>query len=444
MRTGPVGTVSVTLGLLFGLAGTSTSAVTVALPALADSIQVGHATATWLVSGLAVAFAVGTAVHGRLADLVGIRAPLVTGVVLMSSGALGAAASGSFAPMEVARVVQGLGAAAIPVLAAALVSTRWSGAERAVALSTVAGVSAAISALGPIIGGGLEALGGWRLAVALPAVGLLALPVLWRHAPSRGSGGRLDLPGAGFVAMAATGLVLLVQSPSSGVRVALVGAALLAVSVPATWVWSRRHPDGFLPRVVLDTPTVPRAAFTASAVPASWYALLLAVPLVLAARGWSPWTTGLVLVPGAAVGLAVPRLRRALPWAGHRLLTLAAALAAAALLMAATGAVLAPLHTGAGAVLLGAAVALVAAAFGLGQPAMATVVGDAVPESARGVALGVATLVFMVGAGIGAAVIGGLSDLVGVGGALLVLAAFPVVGLLAAPRRRPAEVLATP
>ena len=38
------------LGLLFGLAGMSTSAVTVALPELAAELHVSHATAAWMVS----------------------------------------------------------------------------------------------------------------------------------------------------------------------------------------------------------------------------------------------------------------------------------------------------------------------------------------------------------------------------------------------------------
>jgi MFS family permease len=444
LRQPSVTRVGVVLGVLFGLAGTGTSAVTVALPALADTIAVDHSTATWVISGYAVAFAVATAVYGRVADLVGIRAPLIAGVALMALGALGATGSSSFVPLEAARVVQGLGAAAIPVLATALISARWRDRERIAALSLVAGVSATISALGPLIGGALAALGGWRLAVAVPALGVLAVPVLWRHAPGAGTGGRLDLPGAGFVAVAATGLVLLVQSPSAGVVVALIGAGLLAAAVPATVLWSRARPDGFLPRVVLSNPAVSRAAFTASAVPASWFALLLAVPLVLAEQGWSPLTTGLVLVPAAAIGLAVPRLRRALPAVidDRRVLVLAATLAAVALLVAALGARLSTVSLPVAVGLLGTGVVLVAAAFGLGQPAMGAVVSDAVPTEARGVALGVATLLFMVGAGVGAAAIGGLSEAVGIHGALIALTALPVAGLLAAPRQpvRPAPV----
>ena len=51
------------------------------------------------------------------------------------------------------------------------------------------------------------------------------------------------------------------------------------------------------------------------------------------------------------------------------------------------------------------------------------------PEDVRGVALGVATLVFLVGGGVGSAVIGGLAGSLGMDGALLLLALLPVLGL---------------
>jgi predicted MFS family arabinose efflux permease len=81
------------------------------------------------------------------------------------------------------------------------------------------------------------------------------------------------------------------------------------------------------------------------------------------------------------------------------------------------------------ATLLVIAVVALTFAFGLGQPALMAVVGDAVAADVRGVALGVATLVFLVGGGLGSAVIGGLAGTLGVDGALLLLALLPVLGL---------------
>ena len=77
------------------------------------------------------------------------------------------------------------------------------------------------------------------------------------------------------------------------------------------------------------------------------------------------------------------------------------------------------------------AVVAVTLAFGLGQPALMAAVGEAVSEDVRGVALGVATLLFLVGGGVGSAVVGGLSGALTMAGALWLLAALPLLGLVA-------------
>ena len=427
--TGPAtpartGALALVLGLLFGLAGTSTSGVTVALPQLAEGLGVSTAASTWVVSTYAVALAVATPVHGRLADAVGIRVPLCAGVALMAMGAVASAVSPNLSVLLVARAVQGLGAAAIPVLASALLSARLGGTRREAALGRLAGTAAVLSALGPLLGGGLEALGGWPAAIALPALALPALPYLWRRSAVAGDGARVDVPGALFVAVAASGLVLLIQSPATGVAAAVAGAVLLVLGVPAVTAWTRSHPEGFLPRAVIGNGTVVRSALCASALPASWFALLLGIPLTLAALGWTPLTTGLVLLPAAALGLFSPYLSSLLLHRAGPRRTLLGACAAAAvgLVVAAAGAALGS------AWLLGAAVLLVTGAFVTGQPAMIAAVGGAVPADRRGGAIGVATLAFLTGAGIGTAVIGGLATVIGVAGALLVLLVLPLVG----------------
>ncbi|MGH3990434.1 MAG: hypothetical protein ACRDTZ_24415, partial [Pseudonocardiaceae bacterium] len=51
------GRVATVIGVLFGLAGAGTSAVSVALPELAAGFGVGASSAAWVISGYAVALA---------------------------------------------------------------------------------------------------------------------------------------------------------------------------------------------------------------------------------------------------------------------------------------------------------------------------------------------------------------------------------------------------
>ena len=80
-------------------------------------------------------------------------------------------------------------------------------------------------------------------------------------------------------------------------------------------------------------------------------------------------------------------------------------------------------------VVLAVSVVLVTMAFGLSQPALNASVGNAVHLHVRGAALGVATLLFLVGGSVGSAVIGGLGGLLGPAGSLAVLAILPVLGI---------------
>jgi MFS family permease len=421
------GRVAVLVGLLFGLAGTGSAAVAVALPAIAADLGLSTGGVSWVISLYALMLAVATAVYGRIADLAGIRLPLLVGVLLMTGSAVLGGLAPTYEVLLAARVVQGLGAAAVPVLGMAIVNARYEGSTRTTALGRVAGTAAAISALGPLAGGLLADLSGWRAVIMLPAVGVFLFPSLWRAVPSQGTGARLDVLGAGLVTATAAGLVLLVQSPASGVTVAAVGAVLLGLGVPAVAARVRRRPEGFLPRAVIREPVVVRSALAASAVPAAWFALLIAVPSVLAARAWTPLEVGLALVPSAVTGFLAPRLAAPLlvRLGAARSLLISGGTAALALLVAATGAAFAS------APVLVVAVVLVTFAVGLGQPALMAAVGGAVPVDVRGVALGIATLVFLVGGGVGSAVVGGIGGAVGIDRSLVLLALLPVGGCLA-------------
>ena len=421
------GRVAALVGLLFGLAGMGSAAVAVTLPAIAGDLGLTTGGASWTISLYALMLAVATAVYGRIADLAGIRTPLLVGVGLMTGGAVLGAFAPSFEVLLGARLLQGLGAAAVPTLGMAIVSARYEGTVRTAALGRVAGVAAAVIALGPLAGGLVADLAGWRAVVALPALGLLVVPALWRAVPTSGTGARLDILGAVLVAGTAAGLVLLVQSPAAGFVVATAGAVLLGLGVPAVAARVRRRPEGFLPTAVLHQPIVVRSALAASAVPAAWFALLIAVPAVLAVEGWTPLQVGLALVPSAVTAFVAPRLAGPLltRLGPARSLVTSGMTAAAALVIAALGAA-----SGSATVLV-TAVVLVTFAFGLGQPALMAAVGGAVAADVRGVALGIAMLVFLVGGGVGSAVVGGIGEVLGVGPSLLLLAVLPFAGCLA-------------
>lgn len=434
------GRVSLLLGLLFGLAGMGSSSAAIALPLMGQDLGVSVGVGAWVISLYALMLAVTTAVYGRVSDLVGVKAPLVVGIGLMTGGALLAALAPTYGVLLGARLVQGAGAAAVPTLGVAVLSARYDGRTRGLALGRLAGTAAAVSCLGPLAGGLVEHAFGWRAVMALPILGVAVIPFLWRALTGEGTGASLDIVGAVLVAGTAAGLVLLVQSPSTGVLVAVVGVVLMLLGAPGVALRVRHRPHGFLPLSVIRNPRVVRSALAAAAVPAAWFALLIAVPAVLIRHGWEPWQVGLALVPSAVVALFVPRVAGPLLIRIGAVAALAVAglVASGALLLAALGA-----HAVSATVLV-VAVVLVTVAFGLGQPALMASVGEAVHADVRGVALGVATLLFLVGGSIGSAVVGGLGDAIGLPASLVLLAVLPLLGLAAlAPEfRRTPDIVA--
>ncbi|MGA8211348.1 MAG: MFS transporter, partial [Nocardioidaceae bacterium] len=117
--------VSTLVGLLFGLAGMGSSSAAIALPSVAADLGVSTGVSAWAISLYALMLAVTTAVYGRVSDLLGIRAPLLVGVGLMTGGALAGALAPSFGVLLAARIFQGAGAAAVPTLGVAIVAARY-------------------------------------------------------------------------------------------------------------------------------------------------------------------------------------------------------------------------------------------------------------------------------------------------------------------------------
>lgn len=414
--------------MLFGITGLGSAAVAVALPTLAEDLEVSTGRAALVVSCYSLALAVGSAVCGRLGDLLGIRLPLLVGLAIMVTAASAGALVDSLPALVVTRTLQGLGASAAPALTLAAVQALFAGDARARALATYAGIGGTVNALGPVIGSALVDPFGWRPVVAIPVATLALAPFVWRVLPSdRQAGATLDPVGTLLVALAALGAVLSLQAATLGPPVALVGLALLVLATPTAVLRSRRVPTGIVPAALLRSDAAVRSLLTAASLSSAWFGMLVAVPTSFAGRGWTGVQVGLLLVPAAVLGVVAPRIT------GPLLIRLGAVRSQLVATTGVTAAVLlAALGTAAGqpALVVAATLALMLS-FGLGQPAMTTLVADSVPRVTRGGALGLLTLCFLLGGSLGAAAVGGLGDALGWPRALALLAALPAIGALA-------------
>ncbi|PRH76709.1 MFS transporter [Streptomyces solincola] len=194
--------------------------VSIAAPDVIDELGLSSSGMQWVVNAYLLSLAAFFALGGRLADILGPRRMAVTGTLLfvVSSVLCGCAPSGSFAQpwLVVFRVTQGLGAALMFPAALAVVVAVFPVARRGRALALFFGLSGALTAIGPLLGGWLTDWT-WRAIfwVNVPvAVVALVLTALARIKDVRRPE-RLDVVGAGLVVVGMGLSVLGLQQASA-------------------------------------------------------------------------------------------------------------------------------------------------------------------------------------------------------------------------------------
>jgi len=409
------------------------STIAIALPALSADLSLSAPQAAWVIAAFLLAQAMFVAIFGRVGDRSGHRTIVVGGTLVVATGALLAASAGGFTPLIVGRALQGMGAAALWVGAFGTIGARFEGMDRARAVGVMASCLGIISGAGTLIGGVLTDVGSWRLVAALPALALIPAVPSVRLAPASpppgAAGTRVDVVGAALVTLLASVLVLLLQTPSVDLPAHLV-AALAVVAVVTAGVLVRRVrsvPDGFLPARVLGSASYRRGTVAIGSLLGAYVATLFAAPLLmLQGHDWSMTHIGLVLAPAAVVSAVSARaagrmLGRVDPF---RMAVWSCAFAVAGVLLGAVA--------DGGPAWTSVALCLVLVGLSVGQVAMLAAVPLAVDPDVRGLATGLYTLGFLLGGAIGSAAVAGLSDPLGLQGALACVAALPLIGALLA------------
>lgn len=280
------------------------------LPTLAGDFGVSLATVSWLVSAFGWAMALGTPLMGGLARRHGIRPVLLTGTALTALGTVLVAVTPWLPLLLAGRALQAFGGSALVAAAMNLAggSTRRMG--------TIAAGFGVLGATGPLVGSTVASAASWHLAFAIQAVTLIAVPFVLKNTPrgETGGDGRFDTVGAAALAALVTALVAVPHYPLPGAVAVLIAVVLLGMRV-------RRVPDGFVPAVLLRSPAFLAASGMTLLLSTSYFAMLFAVPKLLAAKtSWPAGTIGggqmaaMILGSALVFGLAAiaPRLPRRL------------------------------------------------------------------------------------------------------------------------------------
>jgi EmrB/QacA subfamily drug resistance transporter len=400
------------VGLAMFGAALDQTIVAAALPAIARSLGEVERI-SWVVVAYLVATTVAAPVYGRLGDAFGRRRMLLVALGVYAGGAVLCGLAPSLDLLTLARLLQGFGGGGLIALSVALIAEVVPPRERGRFQGYIAGVFAAASALGPLAGGVLTEVLGWRAVFMLqPPLALLAAVMAVRRLreahPGVSRGFAFDWSGlllfALFVAPALLALDQARRLQPGAIAVA-AGLALVAASaLYLLWRWERRAPDPLLPLAVLGEPSVWRANLLSAMVAGAFVGSIAFLPIYFfAVRGLSPSGAGLALLPLAAtaafgamlVGRLFARTGRTMLWSGIGL-----ACSTALLLVVAAGAGAMPLWVMS--VLLG----LVSFGFGTSFPMVQVTVQLAVPRERLGSATASVQFTRALGAATGTALMG--------------------------------------
>ena len=278
--------------------------VNVALPAIQADLHASFAELQWVIDAYALTLAGVLLATGSLADRWGRRRMFVAGLGVFTLASLLCAVSGSAVLLDVARGIQGVGAAAIFSTSLALLADGFEGPARGTALGIWGAVSGAAIAVGPLVGGGLVDALGWEwifilnlpIGVALIVVALSKLEET--RDPARRARGRIRhrvLHASMFLAVFA-----LIRGNEEGWGSPLIvgSFAAAALLVGAFVVWELRTDEPLLDLRLFRIPAFSGTAAVAFTQSVAIYPMFLFIAVYFQTLlGYGPFDTGLRLLP---------------------------------------------------------------------------------------------------------------------------------------------------
>ncbi|QTI69128.1 DHA2 family efflux MFS transporter permease subunit [Gordonia polyisoprenivorans] len=293
-----------------GVAFLDGTVVNVALPAIARDLDTDLRGQQWVLDGYMLTLSALLLVGGVAGDRYGRRAVFVGGLVLFAVASVGCALAPGIEWLVVARLVQGVGAAAVVPGSLALINSEIAPDDRGAAVGLWAGMSGATSALGPFVGGWLVDSVSWRGVFYLSVP--LALGAIWialRHVPEsrdHTEHARLDVLGAGTMILGLAGVIYaLIEGPARGWSALSVGAAGVGlVALVVFVIVELRVRDPLLPLSLFRSRQFTGANLTTLLVYAALGGALFLLALQLQqSMGYSALEAGAAMFPSTVIML---------------------------------------------------------------------------------------------------------------------------------------------
>ncbi|MBA2240833.1 MAG: MFS transporter [Solirubrobacterales bacterium] len=278
--------------------------VNVALPDIQADLGAGLSSLQWVVDAYALTLAAFLLVAGSLGDRLGRKRVFSFGFILFTFASLLCGLAGTPTLLNLARGLQGIGAAAMFATTLALIAQEFQGRDRATAFGVWGATIGGAVAIGPLIGGLLtEGLGWeWIFFVNIP-IGLAALVLTQIKLVNVAASEQQPVDWLGLVAFS-SGLFALIyglirgnpEGWGSAPIVASLSAAVLLMS--AFVAIELRSPKAMLDLSLFRKPAFSGVSLVAFALSAGMFAMFLYMTLYLqGVLALSPLETGLRFLP---------------------------------------------------------------------------------------------------------------------------------------------------
>jgi len=279
--------------------------VNTSLNSIGRSLHGGVSELQWVVTAYTIAFAALILTAGTLGDRFGAKRIFIAGFAIFTAASFACALAPSSTILIVARAVQGVGAAILVPNSLALLNHAYPDEkERGRAVGVwAAGASLALT-LGPLAGGGLIVLVGWRsiFLINLP-IGFAGLWMTWRWAAETAPSPHreLDLPGqvAAIGMLGCLAMAIIEGGVSGWSNPWVLGNFASAVALGGTFLFQeRRARQPMLPLALFEHRLFSLMSLVGVLVNVPFYGLIFVLSLYFQqVNGFSPLATGLAFLP---------------------------------------------------------------------------------------------------------------------------------------------------
>ena len=210
-----------------------------ALPTIAAVFHVTAGTSVWVVNGVQIATTATTLLFAALTDSRGGKGIFLTGMVLFTLACIACALAPTFAFLVAARVVAGVGLAAMMVATNPITRAMFPPHQLGQSVAITAIFIAVGTASGPTIGGLVLAVAPWPwIFGSIVPFGVLSWYLAWRYLPDiPGDGGRHDWLSSALAGIGTGGTVITLEAiarrwnPAEAVLAAVTSAVALTVFI---------------------------------------------------------------------------------------------------------------------------------------------------------------------------------------------------------------------